>query len=78
MRALATAILREIFGLFVDDGRLAIGAVLIVVAAALLTRLGIDPGVMALVLTLALTGLVVENIWRSARERARSRADQPQ
>jgi hypothetical protein len=76
LKALLQAILREIFGLFVDDGRLAIGAVLIVLAAALLIRLGLDAAIMALVLTLALIGLVVENIWRSARERTRPRADE--
>lgn len=59
----------EIFGLFVEDGSLAVG-ILIWVAAAIwiIPRLPISGGFRALVLFAGLCLLLIENVYRSARK----------
>ena len=71
MRALAT-ILRELVGLFVDDGSLAAGAV---VWAAIcgwgLPLLGVGPRAEAGLLVLGLAALLLENTLRASSRRPR-------
>ena len=64
---LATTILKELFGLFVDDGSLAIGVLLLVAGLALALQLGLPAIVAGPLLFFALAALVVENVLRSAR-----------
>lgn len=70
MKLLRT-ILREIAGLFVDDGSLALAIVIWVAAVALCLRLHADPLFGALLLLLGLAGVLAENVRRSARKRPR-------
>ena len=71
MRTLAT-ILRELVGLFVDDGSLAAGAV---VWAAIcgwgLPLLGVEPRAEAGLLVLGLAALLLENTLRASSRRPR-------
>jgi hypothetical protein len=70
MRALAT-ILRELGGLFVDDGSLAAGAVAwAILCGWALPLLGIGPHAQAALLILGLAALLLENTLR-ASSRAR-------
>lgn len=64
---LATTILKELFGLFVDDGSLAIGVLLLVAGLALALQLGLPAIVAGPLLFFACAALVVENVLRSAR-----------
>ncbi len=64
----ARAILGEIVGLFVDDGRFALAIVLwLVVAWAVLPRLGIAAAGQAVVLFAGLALILLENAARRAR-----------
>lgn len=66
MRALA-AILRELVGLFVDDGSLAAGAVVwAAICGWALPLLGIGPGAEAGLLVLGLAALLLENTLRAS------------
>ena len=67
MRALA-AILRELFGLFVDDGALALAVpIWIAVCGLALPRLSAPAGWDGVVLCLGLAVLLSANVLRSAR-----------
>jgi len=67
MRALAT-ILREIVGLFVDDGSLAAGAVIwAAICGWILPFLGVGPRAEAALLVLGLAVLLLENTRRASR-----------
>jgi len=67
---LLTAVLQEILGLFVDDGRLAIGVLAIVAAVAGLAAMAIlPPALIGFALLAALVALLAENIIRRARAR---------
>ncbi|HZB90720.1 MAG TPA: hypothetical protein VE397_04710 [Stellaceae bacterium] len=68
MRALS-AILKEIAGLFVDDGSLALAVLVWVALVALLARLAPAAGWEGAVLFLGLAALLAENTRRSARRR---------
>jgi hypothetical protein len=71
MRVLRAA-LREVLGLFVDDGSLAVAVVAWVVAcAAGLRWLDPDPALLALALLLGLAAVLAENVRRAAREGTR-------
>ncbi len=60
-------IIKEIVGLFVDDGSLAIGILVLVGAIALLIKIGLlAPLVGGGVLVLGLMVILVENLLRSA------------
>lgn len=61
--------LRELFGLFVDDDSLAV-AILITIAAgdAGLPLLGLPPALNAVILFLACAALLFENVVRAARK----------
>jgi hypothetical protein len=66
MRALAT-ILRELVGLFVDDGSLAAGAVVwAAICGWCLPLLGMGPRAEAALLVLGLAALLLENTRRAA------------
>ena len=62
-------ILKDLFGLFVDDGSLAI-AVLVCVAliAALLKSGVVSPVLCGLLFFAGLAALLIENVWRTARK----------
>ena len=61
-------VLKELFGLFVDDGSLAV-AILAWVAfvAALLRLAGISGALGGGLLSLGLAAILIENVWRAAR-----------
>ena len=64
---LASTIMKELFGLFVDDGSLALGVLLLVAGLALALHLGLPPIIAGPLLFAACAALVVENVRRSAR-----------
>jgi dolichol kinase len=70
MNGLAEA-LRELVGLFVEDGSLALGIIAVVAAAAVLSMLGIAPGAVGFVLLLGCVAVLVENILRARRNALR-------
>lgn len=64
--------LKQLVGLFVDDGGLAVGIVALVAALAMLVRLdwiGATPA--AGLLAVGLVLLLLETVWRAARNRRR-------
>ncbi len=74
MNALSTA-LRELFGLFVDEGSLAV-AILVTVAlsALLLPVLPLTETTRALIMLAALLAVLVENVSRATRRPTRAAA----
>jgi hypothetical protein len=67
MRVLLTVV-KQLFGLFVDDGSLAIAILALIGAlAALQHSRALSPEVGGLVLFFGLAILLVENVWRSVR-----------
>ena len=63
-----TAVMRELFGLFVDDGALALGVGAIVLLAALSTVLIPDrPLATGAILLLGCLGVLLMNVARAAR-----------
>jgi hypothetical protein len=62
------AILREVIGLFVDDGSFALAIVAWVLGGALCIWLGVEPVSEALLLFLGLASILAGNVWRSARQ----------
>ena len=67
MKVLRTA-LREVFGLFVDDGAFALAIVAwCAVAWLALPRLDLAPGWDGVVLFLGLSAILVESAWRRSR-----------
>ena len=72
--SLARQVLNELFGLFVDDGSLAVAILALVAALAALARLGlVTPPLGGGLLALGLAGLLLENLFRSARKFAARR-----
>jgi hypothetical protein len=67
----ARTVLREIAGLFVDDGSLALAVVVLVVAVALCLRLHVEPLLGAALLLIGLAGILAENVRRAARKQRR-------
>jgi hypothetical protein len=68
----ASQIVRDLWGLFVDDGSLAIGLVVWCgLAALVLPRVGLAAGWDGPVLYLGCAVVLVENAWRSARRSGR-------
>jgi hypothetical protein len=66
MSALKT-ILRELVGLFIDDGSLAAGAVIwAAICGWGLPLLGVDPRAVAALLVLGLAALLLENTFRAS------------
>ena len=64
------SVLTELFGMFVDDGSLAIAILAWVAIIALVQRLAVlPPGVVGALLFLGLAGLLIENVLRRARKR---------
>ena len=63
--SLFLAILKELFGLFVDDGSLAIGILALVAVLAGATAIGLPPIVTGPLLFIACAALMAENIHRS-------------
>ena len=63
--------LRELVGLFVEDGSLALGIIAVVAAAAILSILGISPVAVGFVLLLGCVAVLVENILRARRNASR-------
>jgi hypothetical protein len=68
MNALAT-LMREVIGLFVEDGSLALAIVAVVAAAIVLAGLGAPPAVIGFLLLAGSAGVLVENVLRAARKR---------
>jgi len=64
------AIAREIIGLIVDDGSLAIGALAVVGLTAALRQAGLPPAWAALLLLAAIGLVLAENVRRAARSRS--------
>ena len=72
MKALTIA-LEEIFGLFVEDGSLAIGILVwIGIAAAIFSRLPVGTAWRAPILFVGLLLILTENVLRSARKHLRA------
>ena len=68
MKALVTAV-EEVFGLFVEDGSLAIGILIwIAVAAFVFPHISGSDGWRSPVLFGGLALMLVENVWRSAKK----------
>ena len=68
------AIVKELIGLFVDDGLLAAAILCIVAVVSALTLFGVAPSWLAgLLLALALPATLAASVWRSARREERSR-----
>ena len=68
------AIVKELIGLFVDDGLLAAAILCIVVIVSALTLFGGAPSWLAgLLLALVLPAALAASVWRSARREKRSR-----
>jgi hypothetical protein len=66
---------KELFGLFVDDGSLALGILIwIGVAAALRWRAVVSPGLCGALMIAGLMALLVENVWRTSRRKRRASA----
>ena len=64
------SVLTELFGMFVDDGSLAIAILAWVAIIALVQRLAVlPPAVVGALLFLGLAGLLIENVLRRARKR---------
>jgi hypothetical protein len=63
-----SAILRELLGLFVDDGSLAI-AILgwVAIVAALMRLAGVSGALSGGLLFVGLAAILIENVWRAAR-----------
>ena len=73
MKALVTAV-TELFGLFVEDGSLAVGILLWVLCAALaLPRIPGSEAWRAPAMFIGLIALLLENVWRSARRSSKFR-----
>lgn len=70
MKAVITA-LQEVYGLFVEDGSLAVAVLVWVAVAAFLLRFGSGEA-RAFLLFLGIAGLLLENVWRSASARKRA------
>ena len=65
---LASIVLKELLGLFVDDGSLAIGILVCVAAVAALLKFAVlSPSVCGALLIAGLAALLIENLWRAAR-----------
>ena len=63
--------LRELAGLFVEDGSLALAIIGVVAAAALLSVLAAAPVATGIVLLVGCLGVLVENILRARRNVSR-------
>ena len=72
--SLIKIVVNELFGLFVDDGSLAVAILALVAALAALARFGlVSPLLGGGLLALGLAGLLLENLFRSARKFAARR-----
>lgn len=70
MKVLMTT-LQEVYGLFVEDGSLAVGVLVWVAVAAFLLRFGTGEA-RAILLFVGIAALLLENVWRSASARKRA------
>ena len=61
------AILREGYGLVVDDGTLAVAILVWAAIAGMLARFGVPPAWAAVALALGLMAILVENVVRRSR-----------
>ena len=62
-------VLKQLFGLFVDDGSLAIGILACVgLVAALLKLAMLPPALCGGLLFAGLAALLIENVWRAAKK----------
>ena len=64
-------IFKELFGLFVDDGSLAIGILALVAALAVLMQTGLPPIFAGPLLFIGCVALLVENVARTVRAKRR-------
>jgi hypothetical protein len=62
------AIVREVVGLFVEDGSLALAIVGLVAAAVLISGLGAPPAAIGILLLAGSLGVLVENVLRAWRK----------
>jgi len=65
------AIFKELLGLFVDDGSLALGIVVLVIALAAALYAGLNPLIAGPALFVACVALLVENLLRTIRAKRR-------
>ena len=65
------AMLRDLVGLFVEDGSLALAIITVVAVAAILSVLAAAPVAIGVVLLVGCAGVLVENILRARRNGAR-------
>lgn len=62
-------IAKDLIGLFVDDGSLAIGVLVCIGLIAALLKSGVaSPALCGLLLFVGLAALLIENVWRTARK----------
>jgi hypothetical protein len=65
---LASIVVKELLGLFVDDGSLAIGILACVAAVAALLEFDVlSPAACGALLIAGLAALLIGNLWRAAR-----------
>lgn len=64
-----TAIFKELLGLFVDDGSLALGIIILVIALAAALYAGLNPLIAGPALFVACVALLVENLLRTIRSK---------
>ena len=64
---LFSTIVKELFGLFVDDGSLAIGILALAALLAAAMALGLPPVTLGPLLFVGCAGLLVENVMRTLR-----------
>ena len=63
-----SVVLKELFGLFVDDGSLALAILAwVAIVAALMRLAGVSGAVGGGLLFLGLAAILIENVWRAAR-----------
>ena len=69
--SILSTVLKELFGLFVDDGSLAMAILALIGAIALLAAAGLPPLLTGPLLFLGCAAIVVENVLRTVRAKRR-------
>ena len=68
---LLSAVTKELFGLFVDDGSLALAILALVLGLTIAASLGLESVWIGALLFSGCVGLLVENVYRTVRSRQR-------
>lgn len=69
---LLSSIAKELLGLFVDDGSLAIAILALVLGVAVATSFGLEPLLIGALLFLGCAALLVENVHRTVQSKRRT------